>query len=746
MKFPEAAPKLIEMGYQRPVPIKPGTKYPGFPDWQNFRYDATRADSWSGHGTGLICGELVGVDIDCYDRAVTEELRNLAQRILGPTIIRVGSPPKELLVYRTLQPFDKNSTHKYQIPNTPKVSQVEALCHGQQFVAFAIHPDTGKPYTWVADESPLNTPFEKLPEIDSTKLSVFLQLADEILAAAAGVAPAVPKPAAAKTGSTSDQWPLDAGKAALDLVALAPGERDRWRNLAWSLKEMCGDQAFAIFHAWSATQPDYTGQEDCYAVWDSDKNKPSGITRATLIKIANDAAKALKKDDPKAKAWTDARSKFLKAQHAAATKSALETLEAELVFVTDQSKFWCIPRQLWMDDNAIRQVYTPIMPVDQMGNKGDPIRALRESSTKSIVNSKNYWPGQPRIFKMNGHDYLNEYVDPNIEPISPTDEERATWEWFYERTFGQDEDGKMFGPWFLSLLAYRVQNPGAKLYKASLIHSPIAGNGKSTWSLFMPRLVLGHSNVGEPRHAMLEGQFNDFFAGKQLVHLDEIRFGGGRVDATRVMDNLKTPIDSDVLVINAKFQRPYSIRNIAWVTATSNRSDSLVLDDSERRWGVYELNAPALTMEERKRLFTDWLNTNRGSGTLKALLLEHDLSDFDPMMDPPETAAKVAMKRASEPVQIQLLREGLEGSIRTPLFDRDIVLTSALCDFVNERAQYSVTASQLGRLLANSSLGFEPCFVTTSTRRQRARIIRNHDKWLAATEQERGRYLDTGES
>lgn len=744
MNFPEIAPKLIAMGYKLPVPIKPGTKYPGFPEWQNFRYDAFRASSWSNYGTGLICGDIIGVDIDCYDHSVTESLRNLAQRILGPTIIRQGLAPKELLVYRAAVQFDKMSTSKYQIPGTPKVSQVEALCHGQQFVAFAIHPDTNKPYEWIANESPLNTPFEKIPLIDSTKLSMFLQMADEMLAAAAGVMPAKPvQTALAPVGD--DKWPLDAGKAALDLVTLAPGERDRWRNLAWALKEMCGDGAFGVFHTWSTTQPDYTTQDDCYAVWDSDRGKPSGITRATLIKLANEAAKALKKDDPKGKAWTDARAKHMKAAHAAASKSALQTLEAELVFVTDQSKFWCVPRQLWVDDNAIRHLYTPMMPIGLNGAKDDPLRVLRESSTKVVVNSKNYWPGQPRVFKMNGADYLNEYVDPGVTPIPPTDEERATWKWFCERTFGQDEDGKVFSAWFLSLLAYRVQQPAAKLYKASLIHSPIAGNGKSTWSLFIPRLVLGQTNVGEPRHAMLEGQFNDFFAGKQLVHLDEIRFGGGRVDATKVMDNLKTPIDSDVLVINAKFQRPYSVRNIAWVTATSNRGDALAIDHSERRWGVYELRAPALTMEERKRLFADWLNTDRGPGTLKALLLEHDLTGFDPLQDPPETKAKLEMKYASEPVQIQVIREGLDGSIRTPIFDKDIVLVSALCDYVNEHVQYSCTTSQLGRILASSPLELTPVFVQTSIRRQRARIVRNHEKWMLASEQERGRYLDTGE-
>lgn len=745
MHFPEIAPQLVANGYTRPVPIVAGSKRPPMDAWQQFQYDPTDTTSWATYGTGIITGEVIGVDIDCYDHQVTESLRNLAQRILGPTLIRVGSPPKELLVYRTAELLTKTQTQLYKIPGTPKGSKVEILATGQQFVAFAVHMDTGKPYTWVADESPLNTPLSKLPEVGATKLSIFLQMADEILAAAAGQAPAAPKSAPPKKAADDSRWPIDAGAAALALVDLLPGERDKWRNLAWALRDMCGDESFPAFDKWSSGQPDYTGQEDCFAVWDSDKDKPTGITRATLIKLANEAAKALKKDDPKAKAWTDARAKHLKADHDKRARSALETLQEELVFVADQSQFWCLPRKLWVDDNAIRHLYTPIMPDSPLGGKEDPLRSLRESPTKTVVNAKNYWPGKARVFQMDGLDYLNEYIDPNIIPIEPTAEERETWRWFYERTFGQDADGAIFGPWFLSLLAYRVQQPGEKLYKASLIHSPIAGNGKSTWSLFVPRLLLGQDNVGEPRHSQLEGAFNDFFAGRQVVHLDEIRFGGGRVDATKVMDNLKTPIDSEILTINAKFQRPYSIRNIAWVTATSNRGDALAIDDSERRWGVFELKAPALTMEERGRLFSAWLNTDRGPGTLKQILLERDLTGFDPLADPPETRAKEEMRRSSEPVQIQVIRAGLDGEIRTPIFDKDIVAMSAITDFVNAHAQYDITPASLGRLLKSSSLKFEPSYAFSGGRRQRVRVVRSHAFWRKTSEQEKGRYLDIGE-
>lgn len=744
MRFPEIAPQLIANGYLTPVPIKPGTKYPGFPEWQKFVFDPAKAVAWSEYGTGLICGEIVGVDIDSYDPQVTESLRNLAERVLGPTLIRVGSPPKALLVYRATVPFDKMSTDKYVLPGTPKPSQVEVLCHGQQFVAFAIHPDTGKPYTWQADESPLNTPFSKLPELDAEKMRLFLAMADEILAAAAGVQKQADFPRNHTAAPTqTDKWPLEVGRAALALIQLKAGERDRWRNLAWALADMCGPQAFTVFNEWSRTQPDYTGEDDCMVVWQSNREKSNGVTRATLVKEANEAAKALGKKDPKAVAWTAAIGAQRKADHSHAAKSAGDLLRQDLIFVTDQGSYWSIPQRLLVNDRTIRALYLPIMPDAFGGGKENPVQMIDENPDKVVVRSVGYWPGREKIYTDRGDKFYNDYTDPGIEPLEPTAEERATWEWFVSRSFGQDADGALFGPWFLNLLAYRVQCPGEKIFKATLIHSPTAGNGKSTWSLFLPRLLLGNSNVSEPRHSQVEGQFNDFFAKAQLVHFDEIRFGGGRVDATKVMDNLKTPIDSVVLTINAKYEKPYQLRNIAWVTATSNRSgDALVIDDSERRWGIYELTAPALTIDERRRLFSEWLNTTRGPGTLKFLLLERDLSSFDPMQDPPETQAKVEMKRNSEALPIQIIRNAMFDE--DAHFARDIVLASTIGDFIATHTKYPISPNALGMMLDNSNLGFERTRVLMTGRKRTAYIIRNTDYWLAATEGERGKYLETG--
>ncbi|MBF0171498.1 MAG: hypothetical protein HQK87_10510, partial [Nitrospinae bacterium] len=42
-----------------------------------------------------------------------------------------------MLVYRTATPFKGIKAHP-----------LEVLCQGQQFVAYAIHPETGQPYQW----------------------------------------------------------------------------------------------------------------------------------------------------------------------------------------------------------------------------------------------------------------------------------------------------------------------------------------------------------------------------------------------------------------------------------------------------------------------------------------------------------------------------------------------------------------------------------------------------------------------
>src|SRR6056297_2608527 len=138
--YGRAGPKLVDDRYE-PLPIKPVSKAPASGRWTEVAIDEAQVDAWASrfpdHGVGLRTGRLVDVDIDLLDPDAAHEAERLSVARRGPT---------PLLVYRTEAPFAKIAA-----------PGIEILGLGQQFVAFGVHPDTGRPYAWT-DEAPLDVP------------------------------------------------------------------------------------------------------------------------------------------------------------------------------------------------------------------------------------------------------------------------------------------------------------------------------------------------------------------------------------------------------------------------------------------------------------------------------------------------------------------------------------------------------------------------------------------------------------
>lgn len=165
-------PDVLRNGY-RIVPIVRGSKAPGlgYPakKWSELKADAARLQKWLDkgfecNGIGVITQRTPAVDIDCQDVNVTKAMLAFVRNRLGDTIERVGLAPKTLLLYRTDAPFPKVNSNTY-IDSQGRTAKVEILGDGQQFVALAIHPDTGKPYKWKDKKGVHNTPVADLPEI-----------------------------------------------------------------------------------------------------------------------------------------------------------------------------------------------------------------------------------------------------------------------------------------------------------------------------------------------------------------------------------------------------------------------------------------------------------------------------------------------------------------------------------------------------------------------------------------------------
>ena len=164
--------RLVDNGYAV-IPIMPGAKKPGrfvngawrdYPGWTKHCQRVTTDNEiaiWSGWpdaGIGIAGGTVAAVDIDVADGEMAVRIAELAHERLGETTaMRIGRAPKRLLVYRTEAPFKGF-----------KLSPIEILCEGQQFVAFHIHPDTGRPYEW-PEESLAEIDIGRLPAIDEAR-------------------------------------------------------------------------------------------------------------------------------------------------------------------------------------------------------------------------------------------------------------------------------------------------------------------------------------------------------------------------------------------------------------------------------------------------------------------------------------------------------------------------------------------------------------------------------------------------
>lgn len=176
---------LLANGY---IPVPVNGKRPRIKGWTTFRPSAEQlegqARKYADHkSTGIICENVAAVDIDALDEATAEQLIIRLMQVPGAdrAPCRVGKAPKALFLFRTGVPLSKRMTPEYSVRG--KKCQIEVLGEVQQFVAFGLHADTGREYTW-SNGDPLSVPVADLPEITETQIDAYIADAATILAAA----------------------------------------------------------------------------------------------------------------------------------------------------------------------------------------------------------------------------------------------------------------------------------------------------------------------------------------------------------------------------------------------------------------------------------------------------------------------------------------------------------------------------------------------------------------------------------
>lgn len=302
----EYGAELLRRGYPI-VPIKHGTKYPGFDGWQHTVATEALIAGWlaNGHakgGVGVLAARVPAADLDILDVEVCSLMVQKVQDVCGATLQRIGKAPKVLLPFRADAPFAKVSSRSYR-DFLGRVHKVEILGKGQQWVAYADHPDTKAPYRWVDDKGIASVDLADLPTITAAQAQEIVDYFETI----------VPDDWEEVKGSglTGDRAapstnPLDNLSPPLDLsdrqveICLEKLDADMimadWVRVGMGLYHQYagGGYGFALWDSWSRGGQKYN-QAEMQARWrsfDADLHSTKPTTFATVLAMAQDAKAA----------------------------------------------------------------------------------------------------------------------------------------------------------------------------------------------------------------------------------------------------------------------------------------------------------------------------------------------------------------------------------------------------------------------------------------------------------------------
>lgn len=298
--------------------------------------------------------------------------------------------------------------------------------------------------------------------------------------------------------------------------------------------------------------------------------------------------------------------------------------------------------------------------------------------------------------------------------------------------------------WFIRWLAYPLQHPGAKLFTAAVMHGHDEGTGKSLVGYTMARIY--GKNFASISQKELQGSFNEWAAEKQFVMGDDVT-GTDRYESH---DHLKKLITQEMIRINVKHVASYDVPDCINYFFTTNRPDSFMMGDKDRRMFIHEVLVAPLPKSFYNR-YRDWLK-GEGPSAVFHYLLHYDLGDWDPSDPAPRTAAKermIADVRSALGDWIHQLKINPDEvtQVGQMLVDKDLFTAKELRAMYDPDEKTKVTYMGLARELR--AVGFPLVLAGQQVRtkdgaQNRYYVVRNHEHWARCkTTKEVGDYLDS---
>jgi Bifunctional DNA primase/polymerase, N-terminal/Primase C terminal 2 (PriCT-2)/Family of unknown function (DUF5906) len=700
--------------------IPRGTKGPMYPKWNERIVDEETASVIEGAGILHVESGTCALDIDDLGAArlwLAERGVDVDALLAAKDAVKISSGRfgRAKLLYRLKTPL---RTIK------PEGAGVELRCATaagksvQDVLPPTIHKDTGKPYEWLYGE-PLLGDWAALPPIPATLKAAWKALIDE-------------SPAPRSNGHDHLNGSMDIALEKLHawIAKLDPNAPyDEWLKVGMKLHHATGgaEEGLAIWDGWSAKatrrdklgRPVYGGQATCRVHWVSFQSTPGKIVATLDNEMPADASEfdtiaPEPATDPAADAQARATAKQQKID-------AFAKLEARVVYVLASEKYFDTARhQLIGSDSALEHQFTWMMP-RQKGARINPVKVLKQSTTKKIIDGLGFHPGEGALFKVGTDTYANTYRDRLPKPIMPTKLELEKIEWIFARI-----DDERYRQWLKQYFAHVVQKPSVKIKTAPLIWSETQRSGKSTLLKTIPALLVGAEFSADVDYSLLNSDFNDYLQGAWHVNLMEFR-AGTRGERAMINSKLKAYIAEDMIPIHPKGGRAYTMPNHFFVTATSNEEDAAAIDGNDERWGVHELKAPRYTQAEDQWIYHEFLNLRaRAAAVLRHYFLHISLDGFSATASPPMTEAKRDMAEASTPSDVEMLVTLFEE--RAEFFVRDVVLMSDVVSYIQRTLRFT-SPTRVGRILAKPPFNGRAKKLRVGESCYRVVIVRNHNKW-----------------
>lgn len=219
--------------------------------------------------------------------------------------------------------------------------------------------------------------------------------------------------------------------------------------------------------------------------------------------------------------------------------------------------------------------------------------------------------------------------------------------------------GKVIYDWLLCWMAYPLQNPGAKMSSAVIMHGP-QGTGKSTVFQTLAKIYGDYATVLNQRG--LEDKFNSDWTDRKLFLLAEEVVT--RAEMWHIKNELKELVTGEWLRINTKMVAAYKQRNRINIIYLSNEGQPLPLDNDDRRHLV------VWTPQQLDESRYDSVQIELENGGVEAFyqyLLDLDLSGFHPKKKPPMTEAKRELILVSKSSDARFIDEWSEFELSLPV-------------------------------------------------------------------------------